>query len=130
MSSLKKELIFYSNFGVAPKRSSTYSTIIRPKVGEYIIMRKFKKRVIYVSGDHSQVCDQTDDLNIIREIKEQRHSLEFITELLTDLISQIDVLKIQNTLPSKESVFDDFLAFKDKTLLDFYKPSLIALINE
>jgi hypothetical protein len=68
--------------------------------------------------------------NIIREIKEQRHSLEFITDLLTDLISQIDVLKIQNTLPSKESVFDDFLAFKDKTLLDFYKPSLIALINE
>lgn len=27
MSSLKKELIFYSNFGVAPKRSSTYSSI-------------------------------------------------------------------------------------------------------
>lgn len=28
-------------------------------------MRKFKKRVIYVSGDYSQVCDQTDDLFIL-----------------------------------------------------------------
>lgn len=28
-------------------------------------MRKFKKRVIYVSGDQYQACDRTDDLFIL-----------------------------------------------------------------
>ena len=66
---------------------------------------------------------------LVIDVKMQKYTLDQTIEILENLISEIDFLQTHKILPSKEEVFDDFIEFKKRVLLEFYKNDLGALYN-